>query len=403
MGTVWAALDLNEQRDVALKIVKDEGRADRRRRFSREARAAMSLDHPNVVRIYEVSDGDPPFMVLDLLRGEPLLARVARERPFSLETFANIFVPVFSAVGTAHASGIVHRDLKPGNIFLVDGDDPRVLDFGIAKFAEQDLAVASTNLTSTGDILGTPQYMSPEQIFGESDLDHRSDIWSLGIIAFECLAGRHPIAGENVGQVIKAITTSVLPTLPPEQPPEVRAMVSRMMTRERARRPADLREVLRLFRLYATVDAPSFGPPAIVPVSSDGPTLAAPPRQPIVVVRGDSIDASVATSTDSPKLVRRTTAVVVAVAAVVIAGGLLLRRPASPHTVATPVPAASATPAAAPLPSSPPVPVAAPISAAPSPSLSVTPSAVPPSLKKPSAPPTASLKPKPKAGHDEDI
>ncbi len=216
MGAVWAASHVMTRKGVALKFLKAAGAThpDLVRRFIREARAASAVRHPNVVQIHDVLQLDDglPVMVMDLLRGESLGERVERERIIPLPELARILVPVMSAIGTAHALGIVHRDLKPDNIFLTRlGDErvePMVLDFGIAKLSAMDGDAASTaNLTKTGSMLGTPYYMSPEQAFGEKDVDHQADIWSLGVILYECLSGKRPVDGDNFGQLVKVLAT----------------------------------------------------------------------------------------------------------------------------------------------------------------------------------------------------
>ncbi|MBK7397009.1 MAG: serine/threonine protein kinase [Myxococcales bacterium] len=181
MGVVWAARDLRSEERVALKFLKaGEGGEAGIRRFVREARAAMALSHPNIVHVHTLTADrhGSPVMVMDLLEGESLATRLRRVRRLEVSTLAGILVQIVSAVGAAHAAGIVHRDLKPDNVFLV-GEPPsvRVLDFGIAKLtAREGDAAASTALTNTGAMLGTPFYMAPEQVFGERDLDHRADV-----------------------------------------------------------------------------------------------------------------------------------------------------------------------------------------------------------------------------------
>jgi len=278
MGAVWAATELVTGRSYALKFLnREDPTPRRRRRFLREARAAMALTHPNVVRIHEViaerePAADPtmsqwPCLVMDLLEGESLAARIERSPRMALEEFAPLFVQIVSAAGAAHASGVVHRDLKPANIFLVqrarEGESVRVLDFGIAKLTTE-LDGTSTSLTGTGDVLGTPHYMSPEQIFGEADIDHRTDVWSLGVIAFQCLSGAHPVSAENVGQVLKAITTGKLTPLAraaPQLPTLVTDLVDRMLSRDRKNRPRDLREVLETFSRFTTLRVPAIDAP----------------------------------------------------------------------------------------------------------------------------------------------
>src|SRR5439155_19831733 len=163
----------------------------------REARAATVIQHPNILGVEDIVDiGGAPMLVMDLLEGESLGDCLSRRRQLPLPEIADIMLKVVSAISAAHAAGIVHRDLKPDNIFLVtrsDGTwDVKVLDFGLAKLTatEGDAATSGGGgLTRSGDIVGTPQYMAPEQAFGERDIDHRVDIWALGVILFECLTG----------------------------------------------------------------------------------------------------------------------------------------------------------------------------------------------------------------------
>ena len=249
MGEVWAATDQGTGERRAVKFLKAVGANDeRRRRFLREARAAMTIDSPHVVRIHSVEDREEvvPFMVMDLLEGETMRAHLDRVGRLSLRDALSLVMPIVAAVGAAHANRIVHRDLKPENVFLSprDGDlEVRVLDFGVAKFAA---SVSTPALTESGDRLGTPRYMAPEQARGSRDVDHRVDIWALGIMIWEALAGRHPISGDNVGAIYKAITLDVIPDLRdevPEVPADVAELVSRMLARDPERRPHDLREV----------------------------------------------------------------------------------------------------------------------------------------------------------------
>ena len=332
MGAVWSAVHLVTRKPVALKFIKelDDARTPQvRRRFLREARAASAVRHPNVVQVHdilELEDGSP-VMVMDLLEGEALAARLARDVRLSLGDTARILVPVISAVGTAHAAGVVHRDLKPDNIFLAhapDGStetkiDVKVLDFGIAKFTSAELeAQTAGGLTQTGAMLGTPYYMSPEQAFGENDIDHRADIWALGVILYECLAGQRPVEGDNVGQVIKVIVTGGIVPLEkamPSLPRDVTDLVGRMLVQKRDERIGDLREAATILRKYTDVSYSSFeGPRAVIaPLSSkklieSGETLDADPFARTTDASGPQKAASVtanahvvATASPAPK------------------------------------------------------------------------------------------------------
>jgi serine/threonine-protein kinase len=293
MGSVWAATHVVTRKSVALKFLKgpDASRSDVRRRFLREARAATAVRHPNVVEIhdiFELDDGSP-VMVMDLLAGLSLGARLRQERLLPPDEVAAILLPVVSAVGSAHAVGIVHRDLKPDNIFLTqlaDGKrDVRVLDFGIAKLtaAEGDAAITGGGgLTQTGDMLGTPHYMAPEQASGESDIDQRADVWAIGVILYECLSGVRPVQGNNLGQILKRIITgSIVPLgeIAPSVPADLQALVASMLAHDREQRPLDLRPVYEVLRRHTDVAAPTFaaaGSETRTPAPTPVPVVADP-------------------------------------------------------------------------------------------------------------------------------
>jgi serine/threonine protein kinase len=270
MGEVWAATHVVTGKQVALKALKAEkaARPDLVQRFFREARAATVVGHANVVEVHDVfSFGGVPVMVMELLEGESLRDKLRREGTLSLPELLRLLVPVVSAVGTAHARGIVHRDLKPENIFLVQSlaqsFTPKVLDFGIAKLAVEDLEVASTEATRTGSLIGTPYYMAPEQAAGERDNDHRCDVWALGVLAFECLSGRRPFEGENFGQIFKRIITEPVPSLAglrPDLPSDVTSLIDGMLVKERDGRRA-LSEVMKTLSQHGSTSAPSFAAP----------------------------------------------------------------------------------------------------------------------------------------------
>ncbi|MCA9633221.1 MAG: serine/threonine protein kinase, partial [Myxococcales bacterium] len=291
MGAVWAARHVITKKEVALKLLKHGGGSNDKvlRRFLREARAVSAVQHPNVVQVHDViqTEDGSPVMVMDLLDGEDLAAKLLRESRLELGELSRILLPVISAVGCAHAAGIVHRDLKPENIMLhrqADGSVvPKVLDFGIAKLsATEGGAAATAALTQTGAVMGTAYYMPPEQVFGEKDIDQRADVWAMGIIIYECLAGVRPIDGDNFGQIFKAIAMGSIEPLgnvAPWLPEDVVASVGRMLTPSRAERSTDLREIYEVLSRHTETVARSFGPNAViqdretVPVqSTDGVT-----------------------------------------------------------------------------------------------------------------------------------
>jgi eukaryotic-like serine/threonine-protein kinase len=272
MGQVWAAIHTVTGRRAALKFLRGgptHNQPEMRRRFLREARAASAVVHPNVVQVqdfFELPDGTP-VMVMDLLEGESLAQRLSRVQTLELKEAVDVLLPVISAVGTAHSLGVVHRDLKPDNVFLVrstgPGADVRVLDFGIAKLTSASAAATDAGaLTDTGALLGTPCYMSPEQSFGERDIDHRTDVWAIGVMLYEMLSGTRPVDGENMGQVLKRLMTvgiTPIEVLVPDLPGEVAALVGRMLARDRDVRPSDLREVSALLSPFGSVSVQQFG------------------------------------------------------------------------------------------------------------------------------------------------
>jgi serine/threonine-protein kinase len=290
MGVVWEATHLVTRRRIAIKFVMGPAhqRADLRRRFLREARAASAANHPNVVDVldvFELDDGTP-VMVMELLSGETLRDKLVRERTLSLEATASILLPVIAAVGTAHALGIVHRDLKPENIFLLKGAEPgvdvKVLDFGVAKLTVRDGEASETDpITGTGSTLGTPCYMAPEQTTGDKAIDGRADVWALGVIVYECLAGVRPVEGSGIGQVVMKLMTEGIKPLDQVVrglPPEATALVMRMLARERRDRPQDLREVQGVLARFTHVKPRPFDAPGALP-SGEGPQSTSRPPQ----------------------------------------------------------------------------------------------------------------------------
>ncbi|HEY2368118.1 MAG TPA: serine/threonine-protein kinase [Polyangiaceae bacterium] len=215
MGSVWEARHVSLGTHVAIKLVEGELTDDDRRRFENEARAAAALKSSHVIRVFDhgVTGEGKPYMVMELLAGESLEARRERAGRLSIAETARLLAQACRAIDAAHREGIVHRDLKPENLFLAKDEDGKetvkVLDFGVAKIRKREWD--GTSSTRSGTILGTPFYMSPEQGRGSKDVDARADIWSLGVIAYECVVGRLPFDAATLGALLVEICTGTIP------------------------------------------------------------------------------------------------------------------------------------------------------------------------------------------------
>src|SRR5262245_12664998 len=216
MGAVWAAHNIALDSSVAIKLIR--GETDREAlsvRLQLEARAAARLGHPAIVRVFDIGDtakGDP-FIVMELLEGESLAARLDREARLSPIEAAQILLPIADALRAAHAKGIVHRDIKPDNVFVVSEGDvvqPKLVDFGIAKL---DQASGGSQLTQHGVVVGSPDYMSPEQARGDDVIDYRTDVWAFSVLLYECVTGRLPFDAHNYNALLRSIVEDKPPTL----------------------------------------------------------------------------------------------------------------------------------------------------------------------------------------------
>jgi eukaryotic-like serine/threonine-protein kinase len=213
MGSVWVARHQVLGVDVAVKLMTPEiaGTELALARFEREAKASAQLKSHHIVRVHDYGlDNDKPFMVMELLEGEDLGSRLRRGGPMSLTTFAPLFRQIVKGLEVAHAAGIVHRDLKPSNVFLAtEGTDEvvKIVDFGVARETKSSLV---EDKTSSGVVVGSPHHMSPEQARGER-VDHRSDIWALGVLAYRVLTGVKPFEAEALATLLLAIVAGPLP------------------------------------------------------------------------------------------------------------------------------------------------------------------------------------------------
>jgi serine/threonine-protein kinase len=246
MGIVYLAEDESLQRQVAIKtlLLPEEHSPERRQleaRFIQEAKAAGGLNHPGIITIHDLGrEGDWLYIAMELLQGTELRDRMA-QGPMPLDEALDIAGQVASALSVAHARGVVHRDIKPGNIMLVGNGHAKIMDFGIARMKSSDVR------TQSGTMMGSPKYMSPEQVGGHAT-DHRSDIFSLGSLLYEMVAGVPAFQGENLGQLLTAILHAT--PVPPGQfrpgiPAALEAVIARAMQKNSQARYQDAADMAR--------------------------------------------------------------------------------------------------------------------------------------------------------------
>ncbi|MFJ7493368.1 protein kinase [Streptomyces sp. NPDC097727] len=287
MGMVWRAHDLALHRDVALKEVRpaDPALAENdpeaarllRARVLREARALARLDHPGVVTVHHIVDGGEhtyPWIVMELVPGASLAERLAEGALTPVEA-AGLGRGVLSALRAAHAAGIHHRDVKPANVLLRADGSPVLTDFGIAAIRE------STSLTATGSIIGSPDYMAPERIRGKEG-DPSSDLWSLGMMLYVAVEGRHPLRKATTLATLAAVLDEEIP--PPGQAGPLAPVLTALLTRDTAARP----EAEELDRMLASVGTPS-GEPAGAPRQSPAAPRDVVPQRPEPDTRQDAV------------------------------------------------------------------------------------------------------------------
>ncbi len=242
MGIVYRARDRRLKRTVAIKVLPPElaYRTDIRARFLREAETAAQLSHPNIVPIYTVDDRDGiVYFVMACIEGETLATRLTPRQPLPIADARRIVREVADALAYAHAHGVIHRDIKPDNILLPhDGGHPMVTDFGIAR-AVTGAGGDATRLTATGVAIGTPAYMSPEQCAGDKEIDGRSDLYSLGVVAYHMLAGTPPFGGgTTASMLVKHLSETPVPVAHrrPDVPPAFASAVMRLLEKDPANR-----------------------------------------------------------------------------------------------------------------------------------------------------------------------
>ncbi|MDQ1688465.1 MAG: eukaryotic-like serine/threonine-protein kinase [Frankiaceae bacterium] len=340
MGQVWRAHDEVLGRDVAVKVLSQDLAADPDfvDRFRDEARHTASLSHPGIAGVHDYAETDGvSYLVMELVDGEPLSAVLARDGALSVERSLDLIAQVAVALQAAHDAGVVHRDIKPGNLLVRPDGSVKVTDFGIARAVE-----ATSTRTQTGTVLGTAYYLSPEAARGEPATT-ASDVYSLGVVGYECLAGHRPFTATNPVAVATAHLYDVPPPLPPHVPREVTLLVLACMAKAAASRPTTAAVAERALALRAAL-APTVAAAALAPdaagLAPDATTV-----MPSVMLQGAPPQESVAAwraNAPGQAATRRILAAVGAVA--VLLGFLLIRSCAGPaSTATTPRPTATVT------------------------------------------------------------
>jgi eukaryotic-like serine/threonine-protein kinase len=369
MGVVYRAHHPMLGKVAAIKVLLPEFSANQDivNRFFNEARAATAIRHPGIVEIYDFGylPNGMGYIVMEFLDGEPLARRMAQQGRLDERTALSIIRGSASALAAAHAKGIVHRDLKPDNIFLVPdpdmptGERPKLLDFGIAKLADNQRPGEHSARTRTGAVMGTPTYMSPEQCRGAGHVDHRSDIYSLGCILYEMLTGRPPFVAEGVGEIIGA-HLFFPPTPPTQLVPTISAQAEALTMQLLAKKPEErVQSAAELARMLGFGSAP-----AMVP------TVAGTyPGQPVATLTPTTLSGSAGAQQTVPPAAKKSKAgLFAALGGVAVAGGVAIaltmgggnagtETEAAPKTTA---PAPAPVPAPDPVPDPVPVPVPAP-------------------------------------------
>ncbi|OZB88854.1 MAG: serine/threonine protein kinase, partial [Microbacterium sp. 14-71-5] len=241
MGEVWEATDHVIGRTVAIKILKDEYMGDPGflERFRAEARHAALVNHEGIASVFDYGEENgSAYLVMELVPGEALSTIIEREGSLSADKTLDIVAQTASALQAAHAAGLVHRDIKPGNLLITPDGRVKITDFGIARIADQ------VPLTATGQVMGTVQYLSPEQASGHA-ASPATDIYSLGIVAYECLAGKRPFTGESQVAIAMAQINDTPPPLPATVPQPVQNLVMAMIAKKPADRPSSAATVAR--------------------------------------------------------------------------------------------------------------------------------------------------------------
>ena len=351
MGEVWQATDLVIGRTVAIKILKDEYLGDPGflERFRAEARHAALVNHEGIANVFDYGEEDgSAFLVMELVPGEALSAIIERERVLATDRVLDIVAQTAMALQAAHAAGLVHRDIKPGNLLITPDGRVKITDFGIARIADQ------VPLTATGQVMGTVQYLSPEQASGHP-ASPSTDVYSLGIVAYEMLAGRRPFTGESQVAIAMAQINETPPELPSSVAEPVRNLVYSSLAKKPADRPASAAHFARAAQSLrrGDINAAAAAVPGIIGAGSLAATAGANYGRVEDATR--VIPTTETTPTEAPRKRNPWTWPLIALIAVlaVVLIGTIIALLANPETGEGPTgtPPASSTPSSTPSPS----------------------------------------------------
>ncbi|WP_419817962.1 serine/threonine-protein kinase [Glaciibacter flavus] len=360
MGEVWQATDLVIGRQVAIKILKDEYLGDPGflERFRAEARHAALVNHEGIANVFDYGEEDgSAYLVMELVPGEALSTILEREHTLSTDKVLDIVAQTASALHAAHAAGLVHRDIKPGNLLITPDGRVKITDFGIARIADQ------VPLTATGQVMGTVQYLSPEQASGHP-ASPTTDIYSLGIVAYECLAGRRPFTGESQVAIAMAQINDTPPDLPITVSEPVRNLVFACIAKNPADRPQSAAHLARAATALrkGDVQAAAAAVPAILGAGATAATMLMPSSNANTSAATTVFPAAVTTTTTTeetgePEKKKRSPwtwplIILIVLLALVIIGTIITfavnagnhDTPAPTTTTSTPAPTKSTTP-----------------------------------------------------------
>jgi len=351
MGEVFEARHEKLERRAAIKFLHPHlcSHPQVVARFLNEARAVNIVRHPSLVDIFELGQADDDgaiYIIMEYLEGETLASRLRERLALPPKEAARIGRQLATALAAAHACGIVHRDLKPDNLMLVSDDEVdggerlKVLDFGIAKMLGPGGHTPTSSMTRTGFILGTPQYMAPEQCKGSRDVDGKADVYALGVILYEAVCGSPPFAAASEWELFAMHLEQPAPALPPSVPAPYASLVAAMLDKEPSRRPTMAEVVVRLGELRTPSGGELTSPPR--PAAR---TLALPVPSSVVAARATTLGASAAELRARTRSARRAWApiAVALAAAAAIGGAWMLSRHPSTATLPPPPPPTTST------------------------------------------------------------